>query len=69
MAPMRHLSLTRLELQTAVTSVRSEGQIIREHKFMIIIPIFGGTGQQYYIGSATHIANNNFLCPIELLRY
>ena len=34
-APMRHLSITRLELQAAVMAVRLKEQIVKEHKMKI----------------------------------
>ena len=35
MAPMRHLSIPRLELQTAVMAVRLKEQIVKEHEMKI----------------------------------
>ena len=66
-APMRHLSIPRLELQAAVMAVRLKEQIFKEHEMKI--NSCSQTQLRYCSGYTVPIVNNKCLWPIEWLRY
>ena len=68
-APMRHLSIPRLEMQVAVMAVMLNEQIVKEHEMKINSCSFGQTQLQYCSDYTVPIANNKCLWPIEWLRY
>ena len=68
-APMRHLSIPRWELQAAVMAVRLNEQIVKEHETKIHSATFGQTPLLFCNGFIAPTVSNRCLLQTEWLRF
>ena len=64
-APMRHLSIPRLEQQAAVMAVRLKEQIVKEHESRFTALTFGQTPLLFWTGFTAPTVSNRCLLQTE----